>query len=166
VTIDQLEGRLRRMAIAMIALFCGLAIIVGFNAAVAFHKLGQVRDQMVRLRAELAEGIRSRDVLVVDGQGEVRGRLTASDGGGLLTLWDRCGRPRLQAEAGRAAPALNLRDEIGQAKVSLALDPHGGGVLLRSPNPRSAAALQVIVGTTGPRLRLLGDDGQEVGLMP
>ena len=43
------------------------------------------------------------------------------------------------------------------------LAPKTQSVLIRSPKPDSGAALHAVVGVTGPRLRLLGDEGQDVG---
>ena len=166
MTLEQLEQRTRRLTIGMITLFCGLAVVVGFNVTIAFSKLGQIRAEIARLRASVTTGIQSQQFQLVDEQGEVRGSLASRDGRSVLVLSDRQGRPRIVADAGDPAPRLELFDESGRTTVSLLLDPAGNSVLVRSPNGESHSAIHAVVGATGPRVRLLGDEGQEVGLVP
>jgi hypothetical protein len=81
----------------------------------------------------------------------------------VLVLLDGDGNTRVVADAGTKAPALELLDANGKPKISLLLDPLGNSLLIRSAKDDSAAAMQAVVGETGPRLRKLAEDGQEVG---
>lgn len=101
--------------------------------------------------------------MLLDQQGEVRGYITGTEGRGTLMLLDSEGRTRIVADASEKAPGLEVLGTDGKAKVSLLVGPLGNSVLIRSPKTDSGAALHAVVGVTGPRLRLLGDEGQDVG---
>ena len=123
MTIDErvaeLEQKGRRHVIGMIALFCGLAVVVGFNVSIFFNKLAQTRDHLAALRQELKTGFASQEFLLVDESGARRGSLTSTGGRGVLTLLDSQGNVRIVADAGEKQPSLELLGEDGRPKASL-----------------------------------------------
>lgn len=161
--VELLERRLRRRT------FVELAVLVLFGAVVWFgfesvdYSIDAMEAELLALHDGITSGIKSEQYLLLDQQGEVRGYITGTEDRGVLMLLDGDGKTRIVADAGSKQPALELLDADGKAKVSLLLDPLGNSVVIRSAKEDSAAAIQAVVGETGPRVRLLGDEGQEVG---
>jgi hypothetical protein len=161
--LQALERRLRRRTFIELAVFVLFTAVVGFGFYSVDYSVESLGRDVLALHEGLATGIKSQQLLLLDQKGEVRGYITGAEGRGVLMLLDGHGKTRIVADAGANQPALELLDGDGRAAISLLLDPLGNSVLIRSGNGDSLAAIQAVVGEAGPRVRLLGDEGQEVG---
>ncbi len=161
--LEALERRLKRRTLIELAVFVLAAVVLSLNLASVDYAINSVGADLRLLQEGMATGIKSQQFVLLDRQGEVRGYITGTEGRGTLMLLDGNGRTRIVADAGEKAPGLELLNADGKPMLSLLVDPLGNSVLIRSPKPDSGAALHAVVGMTGPRLRLLGDEGQDVG---
>ena len=161
--LEALERRLKRRTFIELAVFVLAAVVLGINLASVDYSINNVGADLLLLQEGMTTGLKSQQFVLLDQQGEVRGYITGTEGRGTLMLLDGNGKPRIVADAGKKAPGLELLDAEGKAMLSLLVDPLGNSVLIRSPKPDSGAALHAVVGVTGPRLRLLGNEGRDVG---
>lgn len=160
--IEHLERRLRRRAYIEFVIFGLAALVVWTNLRSVDHSIHAIGSDLMQLHEGFATGIKSQQFLLLNPDGEIRGYLTGADGRGAIVLLDGEGRTRIVADAGDEQPGFELLGPDGKARVSLLVDDAGNSVLIRSAKPESQAAIQAVVGETGPRLRLQGKDGEWV----
>ena len=147
--LAQLERRVRRQQMLLLALFVGAVVAVGATRALSQN--GEKGRELTlttlnivgadgRLRAVLSGDARlNKDggsLALVDNAGAVRVGLMASKGGGSVSLFDGVNRPTALLGSTDDQGALSLSSVRSKSKVSVVVTPGVSGVVVAGRNGR------------------------------
>jgi hypothetical protein len=166
--LTRLEGKNRRLTIAMLVTGVAAALVVAVGMAgpeavpevVRAHKF-ELLDDNGKVRASL-DLLRDQPTLnLLDENGKLRVALSADNGGPSLALSDGNGRTRASLKVTENGSAFALTDENGISRLVLNVDKNGpGGLGLLDKDGKELASLWVNKGRGMPCLVLWDEDGK------
>jgi hypothetical protein len=125
-----LEHRIRRLEVTNRFLLLGVIVM-----AALFLIAGQKPTETARI-------LRAQSLEIVNEQGAVRARLSATEAGGEFVLLDAAAIQRASLQHDGADTALYLRDQDGTTRIGVAQFAHGGGgFALHGAESKGAAVL-------------------------
>ena len=121
MTQSSLETRLERAErnarLAVIAAAC--ALMIGFVAG---------------CRTNSFKSIKAEQIEIVDDKGTTVGMIFSDEGGGVISLDDPSGKPRVALAADAQNPRLEIFDAEGKTRVALNAEPQGAALSLCDAN--------------------------------